>query len=85
MRPRPSLFARPAWFPRMPVSSVSNRRIRRGLLLLVAIVVLGVVGYVLAGWNLLDAIYMVVITILAWATARCVRSRHLLSRCSRSP
>jgi voltage-gated potassium channel len=47
----------------MPDSSVSHRRIRRGMLLLVAIVVLGVVGYVLAGWNLLDAIYMVVITI----------------------
>jgi voltage-gated potassium channel len=37
--------------------------IAKGALLLGAIVVIGVAGYVMAGWPLIDALYMVIITI----------------------
>lgn len=42
---------------------VSLRRIVTGLLALAGIVVVAVGGYVLAGWSVIDAVYMVVITI----------------------
>jgi voltage-gated potassium channel len=38
------------------------RRLRTGLLTLAAIFVAGVLGYRVAGWSLLDSVYMVVIT-----------------------
>jgi voltage-gated potassium channel len=47
----------------MDASSASLTRIRRGLALLAVIVVVAVAGYVIAGWAVLDAIYMVVITV----------------------
>lgn len=41
----------------------SWNRLKLGTAVLVATVVAGVTGYVMAGWRLLDAIYMVVITV----------------------
>ena len=41
----------------------SVRRIASGFALLVATAIVGVIGYLAAGWSLLDAVYMVVITI----------------------
>ena len=38
-------------------------RLKLGTTVLLATVVTGVAGYVLAGWRVLDAIYMVVITV----------------------
>ncbi len=39
------------------------RRIALGLIILIAILVIAVVGYVLSGWSWLDSLYMVVITV----------------------
>ena len=47
----------------MDASPAGLARIRRGLFMLAAIVGTAVAGYVLAGWSLLDAVYMVVITV----------------------
>jgi voltage-gated potassium channel len=47
----------------MNASPASLARIRRGLVVLAAIVGTSVAGYMIAGWSLLDAVYMVVITI----------------------
>lgn len=41
----------------------SNHRIATGVLFMLITCVVGVVGYLVAGWDLLDAVYMVVITI----------------------
>jgi voltage-gated potassium channel len=41
----------------------SGRRMLAGALFLLLTAATGTIGYVIAGWNLLDAIYMVVITI----------------------
>lgn len=41
----------------------SFRRIIAGIVFLSLTVVVAVVGYMLAGWGLIDAIYMVVITV----------------------
>jgi len=49
--------------PQMDASPASLARIRRGLLLLAAIVGVAMAGYMIAGWSFLDAAYMVVITV----------------------
>jgi len=47
-----------------PVSSLGPRKVIRGLILLTGILVLGTAGYmIIEKWNLLDAIYMTIITI----------------------
>lgn len=46
-----------------PDADSATRRLRSGALVLRAISGAGVVGYLLAGWSLLDAPYMVVITV----------------------
>ena len=43
--------------------TASYRRITIGLALMLVICIVGVIGYLIAGWNLFDAMYMVVITI----------------------
>ena len=43
--------------------TTSIQKMRRGLVIVSGTCALGVVGYVIAGWSLLDAVYMVVITI----------------------
>ncbi len=53
----------------MPLSTEAETRdlaishIAKGVALLGAIVTIGVTGYMLAGWPLIDALYMVIITI----------------------
>lgn len=47
----------------MAATSVSLVRIRRGAILLAAVVSIAVAGYMAAGWSFIDAVYMVVITI----------------------
>lgn len=47
-----------------PVSSLGSRKVMRGLVMLMGILILGTVGYmVIERWEFLDAIYMTVITI----------------------
>ncbi|MEO0488959.1 MAG: potassium channel family protein, partial [Cyanobacteria bacterium J06659_2] len=45
------------------MKSLSSQRIVTGIIFFSLTVIIAVFGYVLAGWTLLDAIYMVVITI----------------------
>lgn len=47
----------------MDASPAAIARIRRGLLVLAAIVGFAVAGYMIAGWSFLDSVYMVVITV----------------------
>ena len=47
----------------MDATPLALARIRRGLLVLAAIVGTAVAGYMIAGWSFLDASYMVVITV----------------------
>ena len=45
-----------------PVKSGLFRKLERSLLFLAAVFGVSVVGYLLYGWNLIDSVYMVVIT-----------------------
>jgi voltage-gated potassium channel len=45
------------------MTPLSLKRMRAGLVILGIISVVGVFGYWLAGWSLLDSIYMVVVTL----------------------
>jgi voltage-gated potassium channel len=47
----------------MDVSPAAIARIRRGLIILATIAGTAVAGYMIAGWSLLDSVYMVVITV----------------------
>jgi voltage-gated potassium channel len=49
--------------PPMDATPLALARIRRGLIVLAAIVGTAVAGYMIAGWSFLDAVYMVVITV----------------------
>jgi len=52
-----------------PYPTAPIRRIVGGLVMLAVIVGMAVLGYMLAGWSLIDALYMVVITITTKAGA----------------
>ena len=56
--PSPLEYEEPTFWKRSSV-----RRILGGFLALLLVMTLGVVGYVLLGWNAFDALYMVVITV----------------------